>query len=769
MRKNLKWKMHAKTIGVIFATIFLIQFSGFGSAINNVDSKVYADDKIGTDCTKDEGIGVCLKQSTDSDDSVKLNLGKVENHNNMDTNNNLNNGGNENSDKQNNENKDKDKDNNKDTDKGNNINQNEKNNQNTGNDIDDDNQDPSENPGEDIEDNSLIGAPEINSFAVDKGENYKRLKLGEVKGSGYEYGVNINATEELKVCERSNSNKTMNKWFGITIKTKLNNNKLSYSTTGSNFIDLSQGTDKINYFIRANRTGEPNYEEVARDSTIYLKYSGTSDDSAIKITIHYVPFKGGDKPGDGNNTGNSGTSTNAIKSVSISGIQRVGKTLTAKINYSSKTPSVKPNISYQWLRCSKKDGEYKEISGANECDYKLKSSDEDCYIKVQVDLSGSITETKISDRTGAIDEKISGSGSGSSSGDFDNDFGNDKDDNNDSDKLTDEEMYMNTSYNSKVDKEMFELIKEYSYKSLLLEGSNCKWTFESSDMKNVSKMKAKFDAKIDTNSPNESEITKLTNGTSVINLYFNYNGILPGKAKVQVDVGSEHDGSNRYLYYYNPNTNLLELISSNVNIKKGIVTFTITHCSDYVLSETPIAGGVSNSNFDENSNDVDSDLNDLNNSSNLDNIDNLGNEGSFDNTQDTGTSGIKGQTYSKYNSSNSKWNQLSNGDWQILFNELIVTRWACMDNRWYYMNDLGIMQTGWINSGNNWYCLSESGEMLIGWQHLDGKWYYLKDTGEMAVGWQHIGGNWYYMYSNGCMAYSTGINEYELSESGAMY
>ncbi|GAA0077100.1 hypothetical protein UT300005_14780 [Clostridium sp. CTA-5] len=833
--RNLRGRMHLKTIAIVVSTVTVVQFSNLGNIIGNISCKAYGDVTSDTYAAKNVNLDMyqnkCVNKDIHSDNAVdfslekslsgnkndnktcqiKSGLNKEEStrteyqHNkfsdqynrkyfgenlgqtlNGDSTKNpdegsgqaSNNNGEGNLFKVPDEN---DKENpeaiggktsgSNDEKKNNEDNQGGKTGDNNGeNPSDNGEENPGNVPGEDIE-SGILGAPIINTFSLDKGENYKKLKLSEVTGSNHEYQITVTASEELRVCERSNTNKTLNKWFGLVIKNNIKgNNQISYSFTGTNFIDLSENTGTINYFMAANKNGAPKYDEEARDSNIYFKYVGASDDSAIKITIHYVPFKAGTNPGTGGEPTDPGASTSALKSVSISGTERVGKTLTAKLNYNSNKPSVKPKISYQWLRSSKRDGDYKEISGATDSEYKLKSADEDCYIKVRVTLSGSLNETKTSDRTSSIDEKYSSSSSESKKSDFDDDFDNGQID---SDELNEEKMYVNASYSPNVDKEMFLLVKEYSYKSLVIESGNCTWSFDTNDLINISKMKTKFNSKVESNSPNASKINRLTNGADVANIYFNYNGMLPGKAKVEINVGEEFDGSNRYLYYYNPSKNVLESVSSNVNVKDGKAAFTITHCSDYVLSKTPINGAVANSGFDESTINANDDINgDITSNDLMTEGSILGNYDETGNFQgNNGNPGMIGTdaNYNKYTSANIKWKQLSDGKWQILYNGLIVTGWASVDNRWYYMDEYGIMQTGWLKLDAKWYYLGEYGVMQTGWMYLSGKLYYLKDTGEMATGWQKIDGRWYYMYPNGTMAYSTSVDGYEINASGEMY
>lgn len=57
------------------------------------------------------------------------------------------------------------------------------------------------------------------------------------------------------------------------------------------------------------------------------------------------------------------------------------------------------------------------------------------------------------------------------------------------------------------------------------------------------------------------------------------------------------------------------------------------------------------------------------------------------------------------------------------------------DEKWYYLNADGYMQTGWFRDGNQkWYYLNESGGIQTGWwKDTDGKWYYFGEDGAMYV------------------------------------
>ncbi|MBW6410279.1 N-acetylmuramoyl-L-alanine amidase family protein [Clostridium weizhouense] len=403
---------------------------------------------------------------------------------------------------------------------------------------------------------------------------------------------------------------------------------------------------------------------------------------------------------------------NASAKVSISGTEKVGKTLeanvTAYLNGKITTPT---KIEYQWYRSKKKDRDFDRISSETDREYKIASRDEDKYIKVIAKVTVNGETIEVNDRTGSIDERSShrshrssGSGSGSTA---------------DSDEIKDEikdakddEASYDVSDYPRVEKEVFEYLKDKDDRTLVLEGDDYTWTFKTKDIKNVSDMDGKLDTTIETTSPNESEIKKVLNGADVVNLYFKYDGKLPGKAKVKVDIGSEYNDKKMYVYYYNKNSKSLELIDSNVKVDDDDIEFSINKVGDYVLSETPLLGSVAT---------------------------------------------ISGNG----------WNMLSDGNWQYISSGNKALGWNFIDGRWYFMDALGTMQRGWVTSNGSWYYLNYSGDMATGWKLLGDKWYYLRDDGKMLTGWVDDMGTWYYMYSDGSMARNTTVDGYKLGSNGA--
>lgn len=88
--------------------------------------------------------------------------------------------------------------------------------------------------------------------------------------------------------------------------------------------------------------------------------------------------------------------------------------------------------------------------------------------------------------------------------------------------------------------------------------------------------------------------------------------------------------------------------------------------------------------------------------------------------------------------------------------KLVTGWWKDTTEKWYYMNEQGIMQTGWIELEGKWYHLDKSGSMDTGWfQDTNGSWYYLNPISD---------GNRGVMYGEG--TYTIDGNEYLFNSKG---
>jgi len=87
-------------------------------------------------------------------------------------------------------------------------------------------------------------------------------------------------------------------------------------------------------------------------------------------------------------------------------------------------------------------------------------------------------------------------------------------------------------------------------------------------------------------------------------------------------------------------------------------------------------------------------------------------------------------------SANTGWNGAT-GSWKYLINGIPVTGWKMINNKWYYFNPSGIMQTGWYtDTDGHKYILnpsvgSEEGTMLTGWKKTASEQWYFFNDGKM--------------------------------------
>lgn len=109
------------------------------------------------------------------------------------------------------------------------------------------------------------------------------------------------------------------------------------------------------------------------------------------------------------------------------------------------------------------------------------------------------------------------------------------------------------------------------------------WNFASKELKDATTAIKSFaidpEAKVDVVTA-AVEATKTDGKTETI--HFAHDGELPGTATVTTETKLP-DGT-AYLYYFNPETKKLELVSDSVKVADGKATYKIEHCCDYVLS-----------------------------------------------------------------------------------------------------------------------------------------------------------------------------------------
>ena len=108
------------------------------------------------------------------------------------------------------------------------------------------------------------------------------------------------------------------------------------------------------------------------------------------------------------------------------------------------------------------------------------------------------------------------------------------------------------------------------------------WTFNGAD---ISDETSDVDLAVGFTSDNSARIKELAGNTDGMVLSFADNGTLPGKAKVKVDVSAQYaNGTKINLYYYNKDTDSIEIAASNIIVANGYAEFEITHNSDFYLT-----------------------------------------------------------------------------------------------------------------------------------------------------------------------------------------
>lgn len=141
----------------------------------------------------------------------------------------------------------------------------------------------------------------------------------------------------------------------------------------------------------------------------------------------------------------------------------------------------------------------------------------------------------------------------------------------------------------KLEKKVFEAAKEKGV-TIKLDSYNGLATFLFKDFGTVSEMSGAFDSTVTIGTSLISDIDKVmaagvNKNVSYLTVSFKYDGKLPGKTDVTLDVseGGFKNGDTVYLYYFNESTKAFELVD-DAKYVDGFATFEMTHCSDYIVT-----------------------------------------------------------------------------------------------------------------------------------------------------------------------------------------
>lgn len=77
-----------------------------------------------------------------------------------------------------------------------------------------------------------------------------------------------------------------------------------------------------------------------------------------------------------------------------------------------------------------------------------------------------------------------------------------------------------------------------------------------------------------------------------------------------------------------------------------------------------------------------------------------------------------------------------------------------------------VCHADWRKDSTGWWYSNQT-SWAIGWEMINNKWYYFDSNGYMQTGWIKTNGKWYYMYEDGSMAKDTKIDGYTIGTDGA--
>ena len=132
---------------------------------------------------------------------------------------------------------------------------------------------------------------------------------------------------------------------------------------------------------------------------------------------------------------------------------------------------------------------------------------------------------------------------------------------------------------------------------------------------------------------------------------------------------------------------------------------------------------------------------------------------------------LEGENWKYYNSEGLEYKGwLSKDKWYYLNEDGIMqTGWKLINGKWYKFDNSGVMKDKWYKEGNAWYYL-EGGAMQTGWRVINEKWYKFDNSGVMKDNWYKEGNTWYYL-EDGAMQTGWKLinnNWYLFNESGKM-
>ncbi|GEM_PF-4421322 len=139
-----------------------------------------------------------------------------------------------------------------------------------------------------------------------------------------------------------------------------------------------------------------------------------------------------------------------------------------------------------------------------------------------------------------------------------------------------------------INADMLDQMLEAENLTIVFKGEDYTLSFNTSDINDSYDEDLNILLTVSFNSKNDEKIYELIEGANGMVIHLDHHGEFPVPVTVVVKLADHlEDAGQLYLYYYNENTGKLEYQEdANIVVQDGYAQFTITHASDYVLSDT---------------------------------------------------------------------------------------------------------------------------------------------------------------------------------------
>lgn len=148
------------------------------------------------------------------------------------------------------------------------------------------------------------------------------------------------------------------------------------------------------------------------------------------------------------------------------------------------------------------------------------------------------------------------------------------------------------SSNSVVSKDVFAAIAG-TEKTVTFQKDGVTWKFSGKDIDTSLIKDVDLSLKQVSNSLKAKEAAKvkamLGKDVKIASFSFNYDGKLPGKATITINIGKDWAGKTVSICRYYDDKNTYEVVASSVVDKDGNITFITDHCSDYFVVDSNVA------------------------------------------------------------------------------------------------------------------------------------------------------------------------------------